>query len=712
VFLPVYLFALSLSSGLVGAFAHRFLAEQGFVPDIEMGLSLTLGIATAFAALQLAYMAFVYFVAPARGSLPLLAESLALGAAIVLTPYLLRVPIPWPDPRMEQFEPLAYLGVFGLLHIGCKLLALFSAMHSQATTRLVVLGWLAVAWLAGAYSLTTLNGYRQALAATRDAEPPAAELSSVKQVYADAWTMVEGNQYTLPVDVEPGEQLTFYMSFGEETPDVPETLHLVVVLNGTEADPIVEPVTVNYRGWTAFHVPAVEIPADTTECQLIWAEEEEPEWMTQLGVRPIAHSRRVMRMSGPHVSRPMTAQSPPSLVLISVDGLAAEHMAFMGYQRETTPGIDAWAADALLFSNCYTVAPETAAATMSMFTAQSPLHHGRLGGHQRPLPEEVTLLAEELREAGYLTLACTEGQSSVRGAGMPDDLVVGTGFERGFVLFDQTYTVTAKRNPQGLKVPGGFMPAGSAFTLERAQRWVDSHANVPFFLYIRLRELENPQPLSRYGDQFHRYKPDPAPVDVYDTALAQVDGQIAGFLAWLDSTLPEERVAVALTSPYGLDFSGGERAAGGRYLTESSLHVPLVMKVPNTTPRVRRTLMNVMDIGPALLGLAGEQYPEGVPGTNALDYSTDRPVVSMGGEPLALSYRTGDWRFTWQSGLHPFTLERLSDEQPIEFLDIARYMRDDRQQDNWRTQASRAERYREELARYLRSFGADRSEGS
>ena len=711
-FLPVYLFALSLSSGLFGAFAHRFLAEQGFVPDIEMGLSLTLGIAAAFAALQLVYMGFVYFVAPARGNLPLIAESLALAAAVVLVPYLLRFSIPWPDPRMAQFEPLAYLGIFGGLHVTFKLLALFGAIHSRAFTRLVVVGWFAAAFLMGSFSLSTLNGYRQALAATRDAEVPVSTLSNVGQVYADAWTMVEGNQYTLPIETEPGEQLTFYMNFGEETPNPPDSIHLVVVLNGTEAQPIVQPVTIDVGGWSAFHVPAVQIPSDTTECQIIWAEEEEPDWMTRLGVRPIAHSRRAMKMSGPHVSRPMTARSAPSIVMISVDGMAAEHMTFMGYERETTPVINEWAADAVQFANCYTVAPETAAATLSMFSAESPLRHGRFAGYQQPMPEDVSLLAKELRELGYVTAACTEGQSSVPGAGIPEDLVVGSGFEEGFMLFDQTYTVTAKRNSQGLRVPGGFMPAGSAYTIERARRFIESHANVPFFLFIRLRELEDPQALSRYGSQFHRIRSNPVTVDIYDTALAHLDGHVGGFLQWLDSTMPEERLAVALTSPYGLDFSGGDRAPGGRYLTESSLHVPLLIKVPNTTPRVRRTLVSVMDISPTLLELAGGRYPERALGENALDYAAERSVISMAGEPVALSLRSTSWRLTWQSGLHPFTLERQSDEQYVEFMDIQRYMRGSRQEDYWRSEASKAERYRERMANYLRSFANNESAGS
>lgn len=62
----------------------------------------------------------------------------------------------------------------------------------------------------------------------------------------------------------------------------------------------------------------------------------------------------------------------PNILLIGTDGLDATHMSAYGYQRETTPNITAFAADALVAQNGFSNATASAASVISMMTSKLP----------------------------------------------------------------------------------------------------------------------------------------------------------------------------------------------------------------------------------------------------------------------------------------------------------------------------------------------------
>ncbi len=62
----------------------------------------------------------------------------------------------------------------------------------------------------------------------------------------------------------------------------------------------------------------------------------------------------------------------PSIILITVDTLRADHLGCYGYSRNTSPNIDKFAQDGLLFENCLSHAPETRLSFSSIFTGFFP----------------------------------------------------------------------------------------------------------------------------------------------------------------------------------------------------------------------------------------------------------------------------------------------------------------------------------------------------
>ena len=107
--------------------------------------------------------------------------------------------------------------------------------------------------------------------------------------------------------------------------------------------------------------------------------------------------------------RSRAAQAPgllvgDSVVLITVDTLRASHMSLYGYERSTTPGIDAWAREQTVFTRAITPRTFTAPSVASLMTGVYPGLHG-VGQHPDRLPDAMVTLGELFTEHGYRTAA-------------------------------------------------------------------------------------------------------------------------------------------------------------------------------------------------------------------------------------------------------------------------------------------------------------------
>ena len=106
------------------------------------------------------------------------------------------------------------------------------------------------------------------------------------------------------------------------------------------------------------------------------------------------------------------AATGPSVVLIVLDTVRASNVSCYGYERRTTPHLDAFAAGALRFTAAATVSPWSVPAHASLFTGLFAPEHGAgtaqrdpLSGLVRPAPLDARFvtLAESLSQRGYAT---------------------------------------------------------------------------------------------------------------------------------------------------------------------------------------------------------------------------------------------------------------------------------------------------------------------
>ena len=113
----------------------------------------------------------------------------------------------------------------------------------------------------------------------------------------------------------------------------------------------------------------------------------------------------------------MASNAKPNIVLFGIDSLRADHMSCYGYEHLTSPYLDRFAGQGVLFENTISAHIPTTSAYASMLTGMDVFSTQVVAlRHQGGLRPEVKTLAEILRDEGYHTICVGfDGNPSSRG---------------------------------------------------------------------------------------------------------------------------------------------------------------------------------------------------------------------------------------------------------------------------------------------------------
>ena len=117
-----------------------------------------------------------------------------------------------------------------------------------------------------------------------------------------------------------------------------------------------------------------------------------------------------------------------NVVVITVDTLRADHLGMYGYERATSPALDAWARSGVIFDSAFTNATLSGPSHATMMTSLHVPLHG-VSSNAVNLSSDQLTVAEVFRSAGYDTALF---------AGHP--FIGGFGLEQGFDVAE-THTV-------------------------------------------------------------------------------------------------------------------------------------------------------------------------------------------------------------------------------------------------------------------------------
>lgn len=289
------------------------------------------------------------------------------------------------------------------------------------------------------------------------------------------------------------------------------------------------------------------------------------------------------------------ASSPsyPDIILVTVDTLRADRLGSYGYERATSPRIDALMAEGVRFTQARVPEPLTAPSMCSMITSLHPHEHGtsRNGLRMRP---DLMSLPKILQRRRYNTGAFVANWT------LKDQI---SGLAEHFDSYNEVFT--RKR---------WYVFASEATAedvSEEALEWIEEHLDqdkrTPFFVWVHYVEPHAPY---RYHRTFAKRlglsaKDDPSASDRYDTEIAYVDAAVGEFLDGVKGLTEDGREPlVVFASDHGESLGEHDYWGHGRHLYEPTLHVPM-----SITWRGRLDAATVdapaslLDVAPTLFGL-------------------------------------------------------------------------------------------------------------
>ena len=294
------------------------------------------------------------------------------------------------------------------------------------------------------------------------------------------------------------------------------------------------------------------------------------------------------------------AGGPPSLVLVTIDTLRADHVSSYGYPRPTTPNLDALAAAGARFETAYAVSATTLPSHATLFTGRDPGGHGVLKNGW-PLPPDVPTLAEALRDRGYETAAFVSSFVVERRFGLA----------RGFDHYDDDFRGAAHSSPirrwEGHALDAPYDRRG-ADTTERVLAWLAARdAARPFFLWVHYFDphspYDPPAPHRAAFDRGEHEDPQRRVVDLYDGDVHAADHE----LGRLARALAPLRPLTIVTSDHGEGLWDHGVLEHGVHLYEEMVRVPLILHWPGRIAAGREIggLAAHVDLVPTLAGLLG-----------------------------------------------------------------------------------------------------------
>jgi arylsulfatase A-like enzyme len=379
------------------------------------------------------------------------------------------------------------------------------------------------------------------------------------------------------------------------------------------------------------------------------------------------------------------------VLLVTVDALRADHCGYLGYDRGTTPFLDALADESLVFESAFAVGPGTPSSFASLFSSRYPLEFGGYEGFAPARPS----LPEHL------------GRRGLRTAGVHSNPYLSRhyGYDRGFDRFEDSFD---ERDEPGLfdrvKTEAGallsrnetayrlgrrlFLAAfeeekpyvDAAETTDRVLDWLSGAPDRSFCWthYLDVHEpyrppethLDRDLPTERVEALNDRVQADDPDLDgrdlddleaLYDGEIRYVDAELRRLFDELAARGRLEHTAVIVTADHGEEFLDHGRLGHHPLLYDELIHVPLLVWLPPgsrgafdvpATGRVSGQV-SLLDVAPTVTDLLGVDREPRFGGRSVL-HEAGHPVVSEVSNPHGVlkvderfrrrSVRTGGWK--------------------------------------------------------------------
>ncbi len=346
----------------------------------------------------------------------------------------------------------------------------------------------------------------------------------------------------------------------------------------------------------------------------------------------------------------------PDIILITLDAARPDHFSCYGYSRPTTPFIDHFASQALVFEAAFALAPYTLCSVPTMITGLSFFDHG-VTSREATLNVQATTLAEYLRSAGYRTACFSATPNNTAAKGFDQ------GYDEFFELWHEAPHAKA-RQPH--------------YVTDRVKEWLDAlDDDRPIHLQVHYVPPHGPYIPGKRFDHFT----DPSydgpcqglfptltglevgaidpgagcldeVIGLYDGNLLAADDAVGVLLRSLQRRERWRDTVVLITSDHGEAFLEHGRMHHNSTVFDEMLRVPFILRLPDwiaTDAIDLSRLVTLADIVPTFLGTAGIRPGTQLEGIDLLAdpgaFPHSRVVIATNTDkPRLLGLRTARWK--------------------------------------------------------------------
>jgi len=324
----------------------------------------------------------------------------------------------------------------------------------------------------------------------------------------------------------------------------------------------------------------------------------------------------------------------PNIIVIILDCVRARNMSCYGYPKKTTPYLDAFAAENILFRRAFTTSTWTIPTHASLLTGLYLSQH-RIENTQanRCFNARIVTLPEVLRQENYRTVAFSQNVlfSPQHHLGSFDEFFLKQQLQqvRPFDRLINRWSLHAKGTKQ--RVAQYWRKALSLrLVLNEMRSWIDRQEG-PFFMMVNLANVHYPWApaldillrgigldvkyllrqefltlapwVFNAGKQQVTNRHRRMWLTLYNAALSHVDREVGRFLSDLRSWRGWENTIVAITADHG-ELMGEHRDIVGHMLClhDNLVHVPLLLRHPNYPQGLKvEGVVQTLDLFPSIL---------------------------------------------------------------------------------------------------------------
>jgi arylsulfatase A-like enzyme len=292
-----------------------------------------------------------------------------------------------------------------------------------------------------------------------------------------------------------------------------------------------------------------------------------------------------------------------NIILITIDTVRADHFGSYGYDRDTTPRLDALAEEGVVFENAWAHAPSTRYSMPAILTGRYPLNV-YYDHSVRPWPgldRRATTIAEILRTRGFETGAITNHWYFAPQRRM----------NQGFDTYDNENSRLHRQDPR--LGPASSSGSSSREQTDAAIAFLGDNAERRFFLWVHYYDphlqYETHDEVRSFGE---------GELARYDQEILFTDLHIGRLLDDLKQRGVYDESIIVVTGDHGEGFGEHGVDQHGYHLYAAQTKVPLIIKVPGVAPRRVTTAVGHVDILPTLSNLVGGRATDEMMGQSLL----------------------------------------------------------------------------------------------